>query len=170
MENSLETQLKNFINTLILKKQDPVFQDQAILKRTCSAILFKGLTSGSVYIAQKHEKKSIEGITHNGDSLILDLTHFPDLKVSEGFLWLPELDLVVMNFPKEGYQAFSSLCPICKKEASKNDCDDLRCALTQEWAFEMNQCAQESHNLFQLKVHQLEDKLSISLSGQEYLC
>ncbi len=170
MEKSLEIQLTNFINTLILKKENPVFQDRDLLRRTCSAVVFKGLTSGSVYISKTHTDNEIDGIEKNNDALVIDLKRFPELQVQDGFLWIPDLDLIVLRVSEKQYQAFSSLCPICKNNSSPDECEDLRCALTQEWAFDINSCNKEDHHLHRLKVNWNNDEISIRLSSNEYLC
>jgi|GEM_PF-1795402 len=167
MQSSLELQLKAFINNMILKKENPVFQDRDILRRTCSAVLFKGLSSGAVVVAQKHESQTIKGITKNQENIVIDLNNFPELNENDGFLWIPESDMVVMNVPGVGYRAFSSLCPVAK---NKEHNEDLRCNQTKEWAFEINSCNNETPHLHPLKISYHEQELSISLSASDYSC
>ena len=121
---------------------------RAFLRTTCSVAAILGLSSGSVIIAGcdgggSNEPQTLpEGVTRDGDTLIVDLTQFPDLQTANNSLWIPAADVIVINGADVGYRAFSSVCPHEREaveifEPSEGDGYQLRCP-AHDWTFDVD--------------------------------
>lgn len=121
---------------------------RAFLRRSCSALAILGVGSGSVLIAgcdsggsSAEEDPLPDGVTRDGNTLIVDLTAFPDLQEPPNSLWIPAADVIVIHRANVGYRAFDSVCPhegedVEIFEPSGGDGYQLRCP-AHDWTFDV---------------------------------
>jgi nitrite reductase/ring-hydroxylating ferredoxin subunit len=119
------------------------------LQNSCSALAILSLTSGGVIIAgcdsggsSSSEDTLPEGVTRDGNTLIVDLEAFPDLQTPNNSLWIPAADIIVIHGPDVGYRAFSSICPhegedVSIFEPSGGASYQLRCP-AHDWTFDVD--------------------------------
>lgn len=119
------------------------------LRNSCSTLAILSLTSGTVIIAgcdsggnSSDEDTLPEGVTRDGNTLIVDLEAFPDLQEPNTSLWIPAADVIVIHGADVGYRAFRSVCPhegedVEIFEPAGSNGHQLRCP-AHDWTFDVD--------------------------------
>ena len=127
------------LDRLIAEAGQPASSRRTFLKRTCSAVVFMGLATGSVAFVGCDSGGSEpqgwpDGVTLEGTELRIDTTRLPDLARADGFLWIADAEVIVVHDDQLGYRAFSSVCPHEGKPVRAFDGQQLRCP-SHGWTF-----------------------------------
>jgi len=168
-KKSLSEHLKDHIEQLIEEKGDENISDSRRLQRTCSAVVFTGLTTGSLTVVESHRKSVADkGISISDETLQINLSEFPELNKSNGFLWITDSDLIILRSPDGEFKAYTSVCAYWqKKQMLSSESDKLRCPSTLEWTFDIHHhpTDEEDGHLTEFPVQLAGNALLIELAA-----
>ncbi|ACF12814.1 hypothetical protein Ctha_0343 [Chloroherpeton thalassium ATCC 35110] len=143
---SLSDHLKTYIEERLKKKGDEHVTDSSVLKRTCSAVVFTGLTTGSLTVVEHHRSNSADkGLSIHDGTLRIDLSAFPELSKTDGFLWITDSDVIVLKTSPNTFKAYTSICVNWQKKQTFTADNQLRCPSSLEWAFDIHHPTDEEH-------------------------
>lgn len=122
---------------------------RVFLKQSCALAAVMGLTGGGLVTTLAGcDTAGPDGLTTNqqglsfdGTVLTVDTTAFPDLTKTGGFLWLSDVDVIIVHTPSGEYRAFDSVCPHEQNNIriyeQANGTYRLRCP-SHDWTFDLD--------------------------------
>ncbi|NTW48256.1 MAG: hypothetical protein HGB19_00705 [Chlorobiales bacterium] len=166
-EKMLWAYLKAYVDRLIAQNGDHHFSDNDVLKRTCSAVVFSGLSKGALYVTSCSETLKNKGIVRDVQSLIIDIACFPQLLEADAVLWITDADLIVVRSAESGYQAYTTTCPNWKDHHELCNSKELRCPTSSEFLFDISESInkEEGSHLVSHPVLQQGSTLVITLTS-----
>lgn len=169
-EKTLWAYLKAYVDQLIAQNGDHHFGNRDVLKRTCSAVIFSGLSKGTLSLTGSNGTEKNKGLVREDRTLKIDLSCFPQLLEDDSVLWIIDADLIVVRETAVGYRAYTTVCPNWKEHnESCNNGEELRCPKSTEFLFDLSESInkKEGSHLISHPVTQEGSMLVVTLNSDQ---